>query len=322
MKNLKTAREAYKADPFLKVSIYGPSGVGKTEWACTAPRPLIAVTEPQAMATIASRNPDAILYMVNTFEDFRELFNALKVAPQVTLDDGQPALNIGDGVAIQTLVVDSGTDLQRMMMARMLGFDSSEVDALDFDAATKNLSLQQWGRLMDACTQIWRDQRSLRCNTVFVHLADTQLDDENRRLVVPMLYGKKLPFQIGQYFNAQGLVLVHRDSSTGVATHAIRWVADSTRYQCKPAPGWPAVIKCTQTPGETSLGSLALYSAPAGLTVPHADGDDAAWVAKSLAAVSNDPDGSAYNEPAAPPTQKAETQKSSAEEPARRRRRA
>ena len=281
---ITTARQRHQASPWLKVSIYGPSGSGKTTWAARSPRPLIAVTEPQAIPSISHANPDALVVEVSDFEDFRELLNGLTVAPQIEID-GQPALSV-DGHAVQTLVLDSGTDLQDLAIMRQLGAKRGEIDRLDFEAEAASLSLQQWGQNIDAMISIWRQQRALQCNTVFIHLADIVLDNNNRRLVTPSLKGKKLPFQIGQYFNAQGVAMVSRQQDTvasqkrgtGNAKHAIRWVADSTRYVCKPAPGWPTAILNTPEAGQTTLGSLSLFSAPPGLVVPHVSGDSAEWV--------------------------------------------
>lgn len=298
---ISTAAERFHENPYLKVSIYGQSGVGKTEWACRSPRPLIAITEPQAMATVVDANPGALVVLIECYDDFHALFTAVKAAPRVVADDGQPCLQLGDHL-FQTLVLDSFTDLQRMMIARLLGHDGKNaVDQLDFDATVSNLSLQQWGRVLDACTQVWRDQRALNCNTVFICLAETQFDSEGRRIVLPMLSGKKSPFQMGQYFNAQGICLVQRDPTTGASKHAIRWVADSVRYQTKPAPGWPSVIENTKTPGETTLGSLALYSAKGKYIVPHRNTDSAEFVEAAKTKASSDPDAAVYTEPSTAP---------------------
>lgn len=301
---IRTARESYTANPFLKVSVYGGSGAGKTAWACRSPRPLVVLSEQQAMATIADAAPDALVVPVETFDEFRDVFNTLKQAPKIEVD-GQPALDV-QGHAVQTLVVDSFTDLQRMMIADLLGLDRGERDHLDLKSAAPNLSIAQWGRVMDTCTQVWRDQRALACSTVFICLADTQLDSESRRMTVPMLSGKRLPFQMGQFFNAQGVALVQRDAATGHSKHAIRWVADSLRYQAKPAPGWPSVTTNTMEPGKTTLGSLALYSTGGAVAVPHLPGDSASHVQQNHDEHA-DPDASEYAPQLAPMSSTSDT---------------
>lgn len=315
---IRKAGDAYAANPFLKVSIYGQSGTGKTSWACRAPRPLIAVTERQALASIVALNPEALVVLIETYDDFLALFQALKTAHATTVDE-QPALEL-DGAVVQTLVVDSWTDLQSMMIRRLLGLkDASAV--LDFDKTMKSLSLQQWGRIIDASEHVWREQRALRLNTIFISLASTTIDDQSRRLTVPSMKGKQLPFAMGQYFNAQGIAVVSRDAASGASKHAIRWVADSARFQCKPAPNWPPFIVNTHEPGETTLGSLLLFThAGDGLPVAHVEGDSAEYVEKSAALAASDPDSSMYEPEQTPTPAKKEAEDEGGEKRRRRRR--
>ena len=150
------AQESYKRQPHLKIAIVGASGAGKTEWAARSPRPLIVLTEPQGLASIQTANPQAIVVVVESWEDFRKVFDAVKLA-QPTEIDGQPASRVtieGETFNFQTLVVDSFTDLQRLAINKLAGVESGTRDRLDFDSGAVNLSIEKWGQLTSGCEAV------------------------------------------------------------------------------------------------------------------------------------------------------------------------
>jgi hypothetical protein len=256
------AQDSYKRAPILKIAIVGASGAGKTEWAARSPRPLIVLTEPQGLASIQTANPEAMVVLVESWEDFRKVFDAVKLA-QPTEIDGQPASQAtieGQTFVFQTLVVDSFTDLQRLAINKLAGVESGSRDRLDFDSGAVNLSIEKWGQLTSGCEAVWSQQRALPCSTVFLFLAEDRTDDQQVRTTIPMLAGQKLPFSMGQYFNAVGLATVRRSGES--LQHLIRWSSATSTAITKPAPGWPAVTVNTRTPGQTTLGSLLRFSFP------------------------------------------------------------
>lgn len=271
------ASETFQRRPVLKVAVLGASGAGKTEWAARSPRPLILLTEPQGKASIVAACPDAMVIDIETWEDFRGVMNAVKVANQVTIDGGEPALEAtidGHTIVFQTLVVDSFTDLQRLMINRVAGVESGVRDRLDLDGGAINMGFEKWGLVTSACESVWAQQRNLPCNTVFLFLAEEKIDDAQQRSVVPMLSGQKLPYSMGQYFNAVGLAAVRR-LGDGSSQHVIRWSVPGS--PTKPAPGWPTLTVNTRTPGQTTLGSLLAFSYPGLMTAREPD-DDASFV--------------------------------------------
>jgi len=218
-----------------------------------------------------------MVVLVESWEDFRKVFDAVKLA-QPTEIDGQPASRVtieGETFVFQTLVVDSFTDLQRLAVNKLAGVESGTRDRLDFDSGAVNLSIEKWGQLTSGCEAVWSQQRALPCSTVFLFLAEDRTDDQQVRTTLPMLAGQKLPFAMGQYFNAVGLATVRRSGES--LQHLIRWSSATSTAITKPAPGWPAVTVNTRTPGQTTLGSLLRFSFP-DLSVASEDCDSSDFV--------------------------------------------
>lgn len=283
-----TARDSYDRKPFLKVAITGASGAGKTDWAARSPRPLILLTEVQALPSIVVANPEAVCVQIEKWADFREAWNAITTGRPCEIEteagEIQPALAVqlaGQEFKIQTVIVDTMTDLQRIAFASMIGAEAGRIDRLDFDKASNNLSIDKHGILVSAAEEIWRQQRAIPCNTIFLTLATQKEDDTGARQIIPMLTGSKLPFAMGQYFNACGLAQVRRGES-GAIQHLIRWTSPSAAAICKPGPGWPALTLNSRTAGETTLGSLLRFTFP-DLPVAALPSDSAAFVSGGAA---------------------------------------
>lgn len=265
---IATARQSYDRKPFLKIAVTGLSGAGKTDWAARSPRPLILLTEIQALPSIVVANPEAICVQIEKWADFREAWAAITTGRpcQIETESGeiQPALAVqlgGEEYTIQTVILDTMTDLQRIMFASMIGAEAGKIDRLDFDKTSNNLSIDKHGILVSAAEEIWRQQRAIPCNTIFLTLATQKEDESGNRQIIPMLTGSKLPFAMGQYFNAAGLAQVRRSDAGGIQ-HLIRWTSPSAAAICKPGPGWPALTVNSRAEGETTLGSLLRFTFP------------------------------------------------------------
>lgn len=286
--NFATARDRYQRKPFLKVALTGHSGTGKTDWAARSPRPLILLTEVQAMPSIVVANPDALVVPLERWDDFREAFDAVKQGRPTTIvvdGDEQPALEVtlgGQTATIQTLVLDTMTDLQRLAFNKMIRAEGPEgIDRLDFSEANNNLSIDKHGVLISAAETIWQQQRAIPVNTIFLFLARDLQDDTGAKQTLPMLTGKSLPYSMGQYFNASGLAQTRRTDG-GTMQHFIRWSSPSASALTKPGPGWPAVTVNSRTPGETTLGSLLRFTFP-DLSVAAEAHDSATFVSTATA---------------------------------------
>lgn len=281
------AADTFQRRPFLKVAVIGASGAGKTEWAARSPRPLILLTEPQGLASIMVANPDATVIHIETWEDFRRVFDAAKAAKVIDID-GQPGCEMtidGQHLVYQTLIVDSFTDLQRLGLNKLAGVEDGKADRLDFDGAAANLGFEKEGMLVSGCEAIWQQQRALACSTVFLFLSEDRVDDQQVKTTLPMLRGKKLPFSMGQFFNAVGHAQLRRNGDNGLQ-HIIRWQSPTSSALTKPAPGWPVATLNTRTPGQTTLGSLLMFSYP-DLNVAREAHDSADFVAPKAASTTD-----------------------------------
>lgn len=257
------ASDAYHATPYLKVLVYGDSGSGKTTWAVRSPRPLVLLTEPQGKASIAAAAPDARLLEVGDLEHALQVMEAAMRLPLGTVE-GQPCLVLADGAPIQTIVLDGLSDLHREAMdgMRKVGSDGKE--------------MPDWGRIQASMSRLLDALRDLPCNVVCTALTNDDLDDRQQRRILPALYGQ-LKTGVGQYFNAVGYC--EKVSAGGGIQHVIHWQRGST-YACKPAPRWPVRIVNTDEPGQTTLGSLLLYSWP-DMPVASVPGDSLSMVIRS-----------------------------------------
>jgi len=270
------AQDLFKAQPWAKVAICGKSGTGKTTWLSRAPRPLIAQTEAQGLASVVAANPDAHVYRLDVFNDLKTLMAALKTGHEATdPETGQPVYEIeldGEELAIQTLGLDSLTDLQELIKRKVVLGEAS----VRKPGILREISLQQWGEIQSILRALLRDLRSLPVNVVALTLAVDSTDDFKRRSVQHAIHG-----QIGKYLNqwfAAGGYAVRKDTDEGVE-YGIEWELGD-RWPTKRGPGFPAYSRQSMTePGVTTLGSIVLYAMP-GLPVPHVPGVDSADLAQ------------------------------------------
>ena len=262
-------KDVFDQRPFLKVLVYGQTGAGKTWWAARTPRPLYIAKEPQGVATFRLVRDDGWCAVVESWQEFGQLLTSAKFASPDVAEDGTPCLSMeveGTPIKFQTIIVDSFTAVQQLMIRRMSPVSAK--DSLNL-GNTQGLTLKQWGRLINVCNEIMTDLRALPCNVVVTCLSQESSDDDRIR-VVPSLAGKSLPTTLGQYFNAVGYAT--RDKA---GRNVIVWKGDS-RFVTKPAsPAWPDVM-----PNDISLGSLLAFSYP-DVTGVAIEGDDSADALRS-----------------------------------------
>lgn len=223
------------------------------------------LTEPQGVASIAAVNGDAEVVVVDSWSDFEEAWQTVLDAKPIKIG-GQHGAEVswsdGSKSQFQTLVIDSLTDLQQLMIDHMKGGGGGLED--------RPMTQQQWGRLLNTMSTIMRDQRSLPVSVVMTALAQERYEkigDSDVRRVIPMLMGQ-MAHKLGQFCNA---VAYATQDKGGVPT--LVWKQDS-RFHSKPAPGFPALTRHTLEPGTGSLGSLLLMLWNE-KTTPHAKGDSA-----------------------------------------------
>ena len=257
----------------LSVLIYGNTGSGKTGWCANSPKPLFLSTESQGLATVQALNPNAIFVSIKNWDEFAQIINAIENG-KVEIIDGQQNLIFsfsGEKVAFQTLVIDSLSDLQNMLLEKQTGIKKADGISL----SRKQLTLQEWGIMKDVMLSLLRTLRSLKCSVICICLAEekTVNDDSGLQVskIVPLFSGK-ISEMIGQFFNLVGYVSPTKpiqDKNTGkMIDNPVKSVVSfkpDTRFYTKPAPNMPLILDARKS----FLGSVLLTVYPNSNSVPH-----------------------------------------------------
>lgn len=227
---------------WLKVLTYGPSGSGKTSLMATMPDPLLAmVTEKQAEMTIKRVNPNAIIRYIEDKVICRCHGKLEARCPDKAkkgtekLIAKQVLYGMLDELATKkhpfvSLVLDSLTDLQQVLLADMKG-----------GVVGKKVSLPEWGVLIDQTKDVVIRMRNLNMHVGVICLSDEVQDNNQRMICRPALAGKKLPSAIIQYFNLCGFQRKQRDpNAVGRASYETVFDAGD-EYYTKTHPALEAV---------------------------------------------------------------------------------
>jgi hypothetical protein len=195
----------------LKMLAYGENGVGKSTLAARFARPLIGLTELQAVPAIKEANPRAIIKVIKTPQDlleFRQLFRSKELVDRC-----------------DAVVLDSLTDVQRMLKALYTSQQTKRKDVTD---------METWGILIEATSRLARELRDVPVHTVVICL-DASIEVEGEGIVHrPAVSGKTLPNQLGQYFNLVGYL--SRQQRVGGMRREVMFEG-SDRYQTKRMTG-------------------------------------------------------------------------------------
>lgn len=187
---------------WVKATVYGDSGSGKTSLAVTAPRPLILLSERQGMLSIKQAAKrlgvpvPAVLYCT-TLDDYRRVTRALFAAkdkPFRVLDSQKREVLFELPVSEwpQTVVLDSITDVCRIVSEeiRTQSPPKAGKDGLPVD------SERYWNVLGDRIANIIHAFRDAPLHTLYLALKDDrEVGDEGdkKRQVGPAMIMRKLP---------------------------------------------------------------------------------------------------------------------------------
>lgn len=209
-----------EAKSFWKFLLYGSSGAGKTTFGARfGKKPLILLTEKQALRSIQVANPEATVALIKTQEDLREAVRYLKKA----LKDGT--------CPYDSVVLDSMSDMQAKIIEEVREAQGREDD--------ETMTQQDWGLVIDKSAAIARVFRDLDLHACVIMMADEVTTDDEGRLVRPQVAGKKLPSQLLGYFTFAGYIYTQKIDKDNVA-HRILTKAGS-RFLVKGHPNWPRV---------------------------------------------------------------------------------
>jgi hypothetical protein len=190
---LKRASE-FQDGENLKVLLMGASGSGKTTAAAKFPRPLIGLTEIQALPSIQDTQPDALIKTITTAEELNEFVQMMS----------DPELN----EYCDSVVLDSVTDCQRILKKYFTKMQGKRGKATEFTMQ------DTWGQVIDRTISLVRSIRNAPTHSCVICL-DREVDGNHR----PSVYGKSLPGDMNQFFNIIGFM--HKVERPGGLRHEV-----------------------------------------------------------------------------------------------------
>lgn len=204
-------------DRFLKALVYGGSGTGKTNFGVSAPKPIILLSEQQAVphiraAALRLGRPNPPVLVMESLDDYRCALTALrgdKAKPFVVRDlDGKEVMTLAEWP--ETAVLDSVTDACELVSQeiRTQSPPKTGKDGLPVD------SERYWNVLADRAQKLIRAFRDLPMNVLFLCLLDERItedeDGKKSKWVGPQLAMRKMPGVIQAAVNVVGVTYRRR----------------------------------------------------------------------------------------------------------------
>lgn len=227
---LNTAGDVPRDLLHLKVLIHGMSGAGKTYFAAGAPGVAVCLVEGQGFGTIRDHHPHAIVPAeqgadgvprLRTMEEVREFF-AL-AARGVLADHG-----------ITTIVIDSLTEVQRMMIDEILRSKQKP---------TATMTMADYGVLAVKMQGFLRMVRDLSYHVIAICLTDWQQEEgTGKRILAPLVKGS-VQKEISGYFHVTGYAYRRQDDNAEDGVGRYIMVDGDDRYACKPFGPLKGVVK-------------------------------------------------------------------------------
>ena len=204
----------------IKALIYGDSGAGKTTLAVTAPKPLVLLTERQAIPSINASNPKATILICETIQDVRDVVVAIRNG------DSQFA-------PFKTLIIDSLTEAQRMIKDEILSKSRRD-----------QMQMQDWGKLANNTRGLIRSLRDLPLNVVCTALMEHETEEQSgKRFVNPIFEGRKTNKEIAQWFTIIGCLFRKDINQEGKKVAQRRLMLDGPEHVlCKTTPPLEGLI--------------------------------------------------------------------------------
>lgn len=177
---------------YVKMLVYGDSGVGKTWLSCTAPEPLLilsdwAVARPTLERLRRDKGIDPMTIFVNSWDDFMDAY-------------AYAASNVGK---YKTVVVDSLTDLNTRAMREVLATATTRRNTHDPD----QLEQSDWGKVANRTLYAVELFRDLPCDVVMTALAQ---EIKNEMFTAPLVAPKSAQKRLPAYFNAVGYLVAEQ----------------------------------------------------------------------------------------------------------------
>lgn len=197
----------------LKALIFGPTAAGKSRMAARFKRPIIGLTEHQAMPTIQEANPDALIKEIHTASDLVDFRTMVRDEARL------------DAMGVDAVVLDSVTDAQRIIR----DYYTKKQGAT---AGRVKTTVETWGVVIDATARLVRELRDCRRHVLVIAL-DLEVEQDGYMVHRPSVNGKRLPGELAGYFNVVGYAHV-KEHDDGTLRHEVMFRGDSWRYAVKP----------------------------------------------------------------------------------------
>ena len=141
---------------FANILVYGESGVGKTTFASTAPRPILWLESEGGTHSIGDKEGIDVVRVV-TLQDYRDVLQYLEANPG----------------KYQTVVIDSFSETQALILKDIMKA------AVKLDPGRDEFAplFSEWGRLTGVMREIARAYRDLPMHTVITALTREDKDD-------------------------------------------------------------------------------------------------------------------------------------------------
>jgi len=247
---MRRAAELAAESPGIKIGLYGDAGSGKTSVACgvdsttAADEVLVLLAEPHGIASIRVWNPDAAVAMVTEGAELRSWVSMLANAKHGFDEHGAWLLCSEDEVKVRRVVLDSFTEIQRILVDEILSGQGRE-----------SLTLQEWGLLNDRSIDLIRTIRNLPVDVCVIFLAESN-DGSEQRYIKPLVKGRKLPNECAQFFSAFGYC--YRQQEDDDLSYRVLF-GGSDNYITKQATG----LERVEEPGFDNWRSKMMSATPA-----------------------------------------------------------
>lgn len=192
-------KRAIERPLYVKALIYGEPGAGKTWLSCTAPNPLILLTEPgvadatiRAATVTLGREPS--VWEISDINDISEAYEYLATAGHKEFD---------------TVVLDSVTDMYRRITRSVIDYTVERAMKSDRVKDPDVPEQGDWFRIAERIRKLIMAFRNLPMHVVVTALV---MDVRNELLRVPFVQPKSLALELPAFFNVVGyLGVVNED---------------------------------------------------------------------------------------------------------------